>query len=59
MEEVTNNNENTYSERIAVSKSTKKMLDECKEDYATEKGLENQYITYDTILRRMAIYFKK
>lgn len=59
MEEVTNNNENTYSERIAVSKSTKEMLDKCKESYAEEKGLENQYITYDTILRRMAIYFKK
>ena len=59
MEEVANNNENTYSERIAISKSTKEMVDECKKSYAEEKGLENQYITYDTIIRRMSIYFKK
>ncbi len=51
--------ENNYSERIAISKTTKKELDECKILFQLDKGLEGQYIGYNTLIISMIKIYKK
>ena len=51
--------EKSYTHRIACSKSTKLEIDECKKIFQNEKGLHNQYISYDTILLSMIKIYRK
>ena len=52
-------NEKSYTHRIAISKETKKDLDNCKILFQQDKGLQGQYIAYNTLIKSMIKVYKK
>lgn len=50
--------EKSYTERVPCSKSVKKEIDECKEIFSKDKGLDGQYVTYNSVLKSMIKVYK-